>query len=62
LSGVTEFDELHSLVADMRRSVASLRSRYGEVPAMRRIVNDADQLLNDVERLDIDRATEWRSR
>lgn len=26
MSGVTEFDELHSVVADMRRCVASLRS------------------------------------
>jgi hypothetical protein len=56
LSGVTEFDELHRLVADMRRCVASLRSRYGDVPAIHRIVNDADRLLNDVERLDIDAA------
>ena len=34
----------------------SLKARYGDNPAMRRIVNDADRLLNDVERLDIDAA------
>lgn len=32
----------------------SLKARYGDTPAMQRIVNDADRLLNDVERLDID--------
>ena len=34
----------------------SLKARYGDNPAMRRIVNDADRLLNDVDRLDIDAA------
>jgi hypothetical protein len=32
----------------------SMKNRYGDNPAMRRIVNDADRLLNDVDRLDID--------
>ena len=33
-----------------------LKARYGDNPAMQRIVNDADRLLNDLERLDIDAA------
>lgn len=31
-----------------------MQARYGDIPAMRRIVNDAERLLNDVDRLDID--------
>ena len=54
MSGPSELDELHDLIGAVRRCVASLKSRYGDVPAMRRIVNDADRLLNDVDRLDID--------
>jgi len=34
----------------------SMKARYGDNPAMQRIVNDADRLLNDLERLDIDAA------
>jgi hypothetical protein len=54
MSGPAELDELHHLIGSVRRCVAALTSRYGDVPAMRRIVNDAERLLNDVERLDID--------
>jgi hypothetical protein len=38
----------------LRRCVTALKSRYGDSPAMRRIVNDAERILNDVELLDID--------
>ncbi|MGH3531745.1 MAG: hypothetical protein ACRDSX_07435 [Mycobacterium sp.] len=34
--------------------MTSLKSRYGDIPAMRRIVNDTERILNDVELLDID--------
>jgi hypothetical protein len=54
LPGPRELDELHHLIGSVRRCVASLTSQYGDIPAMRRIVNDAERLLNDVERLDID--------
>ena len=54
MSGPTELDELHHLIGGVRRCVASLKSRFGDSPAMRRIVNDADRLLNDIDRLDID--------
>jgi hypothetical protein len=38
----------------LRRSVTALKNRYGDTPAMRRIVLDAERILNDVELLDID--------
>jgi hypothetical protein len=56
LSGPSELAELHHLIGGLRRCVASLKSHYGDIPAMRRIVNDAERLLNDVDRLDIDAA------
>ncbi len=54
MSSTTELAELHQLIGGLRRCVASLASQCGDVPAMRRIVNDADRILNEVERLDID--------
>jgi hypothetical protein len=54
MSNATEFAELHELVGGLRRCVTSLASRYGDTPAMRRIVNDAERILNDLDRLDID--------
>ena len=50
----TEFAELHELIGGLRRCVSSLASRYGDTPAMRRVVNDAERILNDIDRLDID--------
>jgi hypothetical protein len=54
LSTTTELAQLHELIGGLRRCVTSLASRYGDTPAMRRIVNDAERILNDVDRLDID--------
>ncbi|MCV7258511.1 hypothetical protein [Mycobacterium shimoidei] len=54
MSSTTELAELHNLIGGLRRCVTSLKSRYGDTPAMRRIVNDAERILNDVELLDID--------
>jgi hypothetical protein len=54
LSSATELAELHDLIGGLRRCVTSLRSRYGDSPAMRRIVLDAERILNDVEMLDLD--------
>ena len=54
MSSTTEFAELHELIGGLRRCVTSLASRYGDTPAMRRIVNDAERILNDIDRLDID--------
>ncbi|MBU3686079.1 MAG: hypothetical protein EBU23_05090 [Mycobacteriaceae bacterium] len=57
MSKATELAELHHLVGSLRRCVMSLRSRYGDDPAMRRVVIDTERILSDVELLDMD-ATE----
>ncbi|WP_328350183.1 hypothetical protein OG976_15140 [Mycobacterium sp. NBC_00419] len=54
MSTTTELTELHHLIGGLRRCVTSLQSKYGDSPAMRRIVNDTERILNDVELLDID--------
>ncbi len=54
MSSSTEFAELHELIGGLRRCVTSLASRYGDTPAMKRIVNDTERILNDIDRLDID--------
>ncbi|OBI14654.1 hypothetical protein A5712_03135 [Mycobacterium sp. E2327] len=68
MSTTTELAELHDLIGGLRRCVGSLRARYGDSPAMRRIVLDADRILSDVElldtdvsELDLDRATVQQS-
>jgi hypothetical protein len=54
LSTTTELAELHDLIGGLRRCVSTLKARYGDSPAMRRIVIDADRILGDVELLDTD--------
>jgi hypothetical protein len=54
MSTTTELAELHELIGSLRRCVTSLAAKYGDSPAMRRIANDAERLLNDIDRLDID--------
>jgi hypothetical protein len=53
-AGTSELAELHDLIGGLRRCVSSLKARYGDSPAMRRIVIDADRILSDVELLDTD--------
>jgi len=53
-TGTAELTELHNLAGSLRRCVSSLKARYGDSPAMRRIVIDADRILCDVELLDTD--------
>jgi hypothetical protein len=53
-TGTTELAELHDLIGGLRRCVSSLKARYGDSPAMRRIVIDADRILSDIELLDTD--------
>ncbi|CAM4384114.1 hypothetical protein MB901379_00423 [Mycobacterium basiliense] len=68
MSTSTEIAELHDLIGGLRRCVTSLKSRYGDNPATRRIVIDADRILTDIElldtdisELDLDRATVQQS-
>ncbi|MGZ4556230.1 MAG: hypothetical protein ACXVXZ_10880 [Mycobacteriaceae bacterium] len=53
-TGTTELAELHDLIGGLRRCVGSLKTRYGDSPALRRIVIDADRILSDVQLLDTD--------
>lgn len=54
MSTATELAELHNLISGLQRCVTSLKTRYGDNPAMRRIIIDADRILSDVQLLDID--------
>jgi len=49
-----ELAELHNLAGSLRRCVTALRDRYGDSPALRRIVIDAGRILTDVDLLDAD--------
>ena len=53
-TGTTELAELHDLIGGLRRCVSSLKARYGDSPAMRRIAIDADRILSDIQLLDTD--------
>jgi hypothetical protein len=54
VSTAPELAELHDLIGGLRRCANSLKARYGDSPAMRRIVIDAERILSDVELLDTD--------
>ena len=54
MSVSSELAELHDLIGGLRRCVNALKTRYGDSPAMRRIVIDADRILTDIELLDSD--------
>ncbi|MGD9621723.1 MAG: hypothetical protein AB7G47_15320 [Mycolicibacterium sp.] len=54
MSRTTELAELHELIGSLRRCVTAIAARYGDSPATRRIVNDAERIFNDIDRLDID--------
>ena len=53
MSRSTELAELHELIGSLRRCVTSLAARYGDSPATRRVVNDAERIFNDIDLLDI---------
>jgi hypothetical protein len=54
MSSTTEREELNELSGALLKCVTSLASKCGDTPAMRRLVNDAERILNGVDRLDID--------
>lgn len=54
MSSTAELAELHHLIGSLRRCVTALKGTYGDTPSMRRIVNDAERILLDVELLEID--------
>jgi hypothetical protein len=54
MSSFAEREELNELSGALLKCVTALASKCGDTPAMRRIVNDAERILNGVDRLDID--------
>ena len=54
MSTTTELAELNELSGRLQHTVMSLRARYGESPAMRRIVLDAERILGDLKLLELD--------
>lgn len=56
MSRAAELAELHHLVGNLRRCVTSLQHRYGDSPAMHRVVIDAERIAGDLEILEMDAA------
>lgn len=54
MSRASELAELHQLIGNLRRCVTSLQHRYGDAPAMRRVVIDTERMLGDLELLESD--------
>ncbi|MBK1786166.1 hypothetical protein [Prauserella cavernicola] len=48
----TELTELRRTIGQLRQCVGALRARYGEAPAVRRLVNDVERL--DIDAIDLD--------
>lgn len=53
MSTKTELNELNQALGTLRRCVHSLQSRYGDLAAVRRIVNDVERLDIDASELDL---------
>jgi hypothetical protein len=54
MSSTAEREELNELSGALLKCVTSLASKCGDTPAVRRLVNDAERILNGVDRLNID--------
>ncbi|GFG71762.1 hypothetical protein [Mycolicibacter senuensis] len=54
MSSASELAELHALIGDLRRCVLGLKTRFGDIPGMRRIEMDAERILADVQLLESD--------
>jgi hypothetical protein len=54
MSNTAEREELNELSGTLLKCVTSLASKLGDTPAVRRLVNDAERIINGVDRLDID--------
>jgi hypothetical protein len=48
----TELTTLHRTVKELRDVVGSLRQRYGDIPAVRRLLGDIDRIDLDASELD----------
>jgi hypothetical protein len=56
MSKAAELTELHHHIGNLRRCVNSLQDRYGDAPAMRRVVIDIERITADLELLEMDAA------
>jgi hypothetical protein len=56
MNAMTTVEELHRLVHETLRCVAALEAIHGETTALRRVANDAQQIRNGVDGLEIDLA------
>ncbi len=54
MSRAAELAELQQLIGNLRRCVASIQHRYGDTPAMRRVLIDTDRIVGDLDLLEID--------
>ncbi|MDT7793194.1 MAG: hypothetical protein QOD59_2630 [Mycobacterium sp.] len=54
MSSTAERDELNELSGALLKCVTALAAKLGDTPAGRRLVNDAERIINGVDRLDID--------
>jgi hypothetical protein len=54
MSRATELAELHHLIGSLRRCVSTLQHRYGDSPAMRRVLIDTERIVGDLDLLEID--------
>ncbi|MCU1657389.1 MAG: hypothetical protein JWO57_2045 [Pseudonocardiales bacterium] len=48
----SELTTLHRVLGDLRSVVGSVRSRYGDIPAVRRLLGDVDRIDLDASELD----------
>ena len=48
----TELTTLHRTIDELRSIMADVRSRYGDIPAVRRLLGDIDRIDLDVSELD----------
>jgi len=56
VNAATTVEELHRLIQETLRCVAALEAIHGHTTAMRRVTNNARQIRNGIDRLEIDLA------
>lgn len=52
MAATAELSTLHRALDELRTCVGALRSRYGDIPPVRRLVTDLDRLSIDASELD----------
>lgn len=52
MAGTPELESLRRTTAELRFVITSMRSRYGDIPAVRRLINDVDRIELDTSEFD----------